>query len=826
LVSSGVSPDVHTPGNKAATGKNPTSANSHQSGVRLFLSTLLLSLGCLLSAPASGAPRFVPGQILIKPGVNLSETNLAVRLARQGAIRSRKFPRLNIRSITLPEEKVEAALAALRADPEIEFAERDFMAQAAFVPNDPYILSGFEWHLSRIDAGHAWDFTAGLSNTTVAVLDSGINAAHPDLAGRILPGYDFVNGDADTSDDFGHGTAVAGTLVASGNNGVGVAGVAFGCRVLPVKVVDSSGFASYSCIAQGIHYAVDQGVRVINLSLAGDAASATLQQAIDYAWSNNVVVVAAAGNNANSMPQYPAACDHVIAVSASTASDSLASFSSYGNGITLCAPGENIWTTQRDPNNPYGSWRGTSFASPIVAGVAALIASENPTLPNSEIVSILEQTADDLGLPGYDTSFGFGRVNAFRAVYAASTEPGALPPSAPQSTNEIPNDVTGDTNSPFLTINQAPGNGVRLTSPHLTITGVASDDVAIREVQVRVNGIACAVDGTTNWNSDVTLTPGSNVISVRAVDLAGNVSPDVTRTITYVAMSPLVVQVAGVGGVSPDLNGKLLEIGRIYMVKAAPGSGQAFAGWNGGAGESRTLSFVMQSNLVLTANFVSSPFPAVKGRYAGLVADTNGVSPANSGCFTLTTTSAGQFTGRLSIGGARQSFHGQLSLTGDAIVSISRRNSNPLTLTLHADLANNSDEITGTVADGAWTSELVGDRNVFSKLNPAQQAGSHAFVLQQTDETVTAANGASSISTVGAMHVKGKLQDGRPFSAGGFLARNGDYPLCLSLNHGQEIIVGWLNFPASTTPTASGTVIWVRTGTNAFSATLQAAAVP
>src|SRR5947209_17269446 len=148
-------------------------------------------------------------------------------------------------------------------------------------------------------------------------------------------------------------------------------------------------------------YAVHHGALIINMSIAGDSPSATLQSAVNYAWSNNVVVVAAAGNNANTLPQYPAACDHVVAVAATESDDSRAPFSSYGSFIALSAPGDNIWTTQRDLSNPYAAWRGTSFASPLVAGVAALVASANPSLSNTQIVSLLEQTADDIGVAGY-----------------------------------------------------------------------------------------------------------------------------------------------------------------------------------------------------------------------------------------------------------------------------------------------------------------------------------------------------------------------------------------------------------------------------------------
>src|SRR5262249_25419382 len=157
--------------------------------------------------------------------------------------------------------------------------------------------------------------------------------------------YDFVNNSSNPMDDFGHGTAVAGTIVAGGNNGLGVAGTAFGCTVLPVKVMDQYGSASHSIIALGIEYAVQHGARVINLSLGGNSSSLPLQSAIDYAWSNNVLIVAAAGNNASTVLQYPAACEHVLAVGASEPDDSRASFSNYGTYVDLFAPGDNIWTT-------------------------------------------------------------------------------------------------------------------------------------------------------------------------------------------------------------------------------------------------------------------------------------------------------------------------------------------------------------------------------------------------------------------------------------------------------------------------------------------------
>jgi thermitase len=382
---------------------------------------LLLTLGTL-----SGYGQMV--RLLVKPKPNLVGT--AWRTPFNSKVAAKTLPGLPLQVIQVPEEQAEVLLSQLRHDPSVEYVERDGVARAAFVPADT-TLTGTEWHLAKIQAPQAWTVTAGRTNTIVAVLDSGIDAAHPDLANRVLPGFNFVSGDTDTADDFGHGTAVAGVVVAAGNNNLGILGVSRGCLVMPVKVVDATGYAYYSAVAQGIHYAVDNGARVINISIAGNDASLTLQEAVDYAGTNNVLVVAAAGNNGNNLPQYPAACSGVLAVSATETNDTLAPFSSFGSFIALAAPGDNIWTTQASASNPYGAWRGTSFSSPIVAGTAALALSVNPLLSNTQLVALLEQNADDVGAPGFDQSFGYGRVNAARAVTAAAAVR-SKPPAPPQ----------------------------------------------------------------------------------------------------------------------------------------------------------------------------------------------------------------------------------------------------------------------------------------------------------------------------------------------------------------------------------------------------------
>lgn len=493
-----------------------------------------LLLAGLISAPltAPGA-QFVPGQILVKPRAGAAEKDFETKLHRHGAKQRRAIHHSNIRVLNLPEAAVPAVLAALNQDPAIEFAERDFIATATLLPNDPYVLSGAQWHLAKIQAPQAWDVTTGINSLVVAVLDSGINAAHPDFAGRLLPGYDFVWDDSDPADDFGHGTAVAGVVAAAGNNSIGVAGVAFGSRILPVKVMNASGFAYYSVIAQGIRHAVDAGARVINISIAGSSSSVTLQDAVNYAWSNNVVVVTAAGNTGNSAPQYPAACEHVVAVGATMPDDTRAAFSSSGNHLAVAAPGEAMYTTSRDLLNPYASWRGTSFASPVVAGVAALMISANPALDGAHVAELLKESADDLGAPGHDAFFGFGRVNAARAVNSA---------------------VNFEPTPRVELLSPTPGVGV---SGQVSVQVAATASTTVARVECYANGVLIGTNtgpsATFAWTT-TGLTNGIYTLQARAIDTAGasGYSAGVAVTVVNAVAAP-----ATITGLTPLPDGSL-----------------------------------------------------------------------------------------------------------------------------------------------------------------------------------------------------------------------------------------------------------------------------
>jgi thermitase len=387
----------------------------------------LLLLAASLPAWAADAPSHVPGRLLAahRPGIDANLLDRTLKL--HAAVVRKHWPQIAVSVLEVPEASSEAIMESLKRTGLFEYVERDQYAHTAEIPNDPSFVS--QWHLAKIQSPQAWSVTTGSPSVVVAVIDTGAFGTHPDLAAKLAPGWNFVNSNSDTSDLLGHGTAVAGTIAAVSNNGIGVAGVSWHSRIMPLVVVDENDFAAYSHIAEAIQYAADRGIRVINISIGGAGQSATLQSAVDYAWSKGALIFASAMNNGTSTPYYPAACNHVMAVSATDNNDHLASFSNYGNWIAIAAPGANILTTMN--GGGYGYWFGTSFSSPIVAGVAALSLAVNPSLTNAELVSILEQSADDIGPPGYDNSFGWGRVNAFNAVMATRQTLKEKHPAAP-----------------------------------------------------------------------------------------------------------------------------------------------------------------------------------------------------------------------------------------------------------------------------------------------------------------------------------------------------------------------------------------------------------
>ncbi|WP_431049590.1 S8 family serine peptidase [Roseateles sp. L2-2] len=462
-----------------------------------------------LPPPAAGAANgWARQRLLIQTRAGLADKDLDRILAPHGG-KARRIGRSSLAVVDLPPNASETAVAMMLArHPQLKSAELDMRIAPAMTPNDPYL--GSEWHLARINAPQAWDNAQG-SGIRIAILDTGIDAAHPDLAGRVVAGWNFYDGNADASDVHGHGTAVAGAAAAAMNNGIGVAAVAGQAQLMPVRIADPSAYAYWSTVAQGLTWAADQGARVANISYGGVAGSAAVQGAADYLRSKGGLVVVSAGNNGIDEGIAPTAS--MIPVSATDETDNRTSWSSYGAFVALAAPGQNIWTTQR--GGGYGAWWGTSLASPVVAGTVALLMSARPALSNIAIQNALFGTAVDLGSAGRDPYYGWGRVDVAGAVQAVLAAP------AP------------DTQPPGVAVG-APLPGA-LVSGLVAVDVAATDNQGVVRVDLRVNGSVVASDTSApfGFSWDSTRVPnGAVTISATAVDAAGNAGSSAPVTLT------------------------------------------------------------------------------------------------------------------------------------------------------------------------------------------------------------------------------------------------------------------------------------------------------
>ena len=454
------------------------------------------------------------GRFLVKPKVHVADEQVQTLLRSLGAQQQSAIKQIDVRIVSVPPGHSDAVLNALSHNPNIEFAEPDLLLLPDATPSDPYY--SLEWHLPKIEAPAAWDITTGSSNVIIAILDSGVDSTHPDLVPVLVPGWNFFDNNSDTSDVTGHGTAVAGQAGAASDNGTGVASIVWGGRIMPIRVSDTNGYGSLSAMASGLTYAADHGARVANISFRASG-SFTVSNAAAYFQSKGGVVTISAGNEG--ALDVSADNPFVLTVSATDANDVLASFSNTGNNIDVAAPGVNIITTAR--GGGYGSGTGTSASAPIVAGVAALAIAANPSLTGVQVQEIIKQSADDLGTPGWDTSYGWGRVNAYRAVLAALATPGG-------NTNAPP-----DTAAPSAAIT-APASGSVVTGV-VTINVSATDDVGVTRVEFDMNGAMVGTNSTApaafSWDTS-SYTNGSYNLQARAYDAAGNMGSSAFTTVT------------------------------------------------------------------------------------------------------------------------------------------------------------------------------------------------------------------------------------------------------------------------------------------------------
>ncbi len=449
-----------------------------------------------------GSPSYFADELLVQTKFGVPKEQIAGDLQAAGATVISEIPQIRVKQIKVPPNALERVQAALSRNPHFNFVEYNFIGGATATPNDSYFPS--QWHLPRISAPSGWDINSGSESLIIAIIDSGVDPTHPDLSDKLLPGYNFLSGNTDTHDVLGHGTAVAGAAAAISNNSTGVAGVAWANPIMPLVVLNSSNYASYYDIAQAITYAADHGAKIMNISIAGANSSSALQNAADYAWNKGAIIFASAANYSTSTPYYPAACNNVVAVSATDSNDTLASFSNYGNWVDITAPGVSIYTTSN--GGGYDARSGTSFSSPVAAGVGALIMSANPSLGNAQVVDILLKNSDDLGASGFDPYFGYGRVNVYRSLQAA-----------------ISSSPVGDTAAPIVNI-VSPANNSLITGT-VTITASANDDVGVSKVELYVDGILYGADSSQpyNFSWDTTKSPnGPHNLEAVAYDRAGN----------------------------------------------------------------------------------------------------------------------------------------------------------------------------------------------------------------------------------------------------------------------------------------------------------------
>ena len=612
-------------------------------------------------ASAPDAPRFAKGRLLVQPRAGLSDHQFDLILKPHLGRRIGRNAQLNLHVIELPAGVDEAALARiLRKNPHIKFAELDRERPPALSPNDPTYPS--EWHEAMIRAPAAWDYSTG-QGVTIAILDSGVDSTHPDLTNALVPGWNFFDGNSNTSDVYGHGTKVAGAAAASGNNGVGVAGVAWNSKIMPIRVTDTSGSAYDSMLVQGLTWAADHGARVANMSFLGVTESAAVVSAAQYMRSKGGVVVAAGGNTGlfETSPQ----TDAITSVSGTDSTDARPSWSSYGNYIDVAAPGAGIYSTVS--GGTYASVSGTSFSAPITAGVYALMVSANPSLTPSMLDNALFTTTVDKGVSGWDQYYGWGRIDAFAAVTKARAT------------------VVGDTRAPTVAIT-SPVSGTVQGLVAVDVT--ATDNIGVTRVELWVNGALYAGDVTSpfgfTWDT-TTLANGAYSLQAVAYDAAGNQGSSSTITLTVANGGSLTGSLTGAGIVS-GATVNLTSVGTLdwakwpnYVHKATGGaqiSTYAVVGTSGAQSYTNDPRTVSWSDGVPTASGSDSAGISTAGIGNGF----NITTPADTTTRTLNvyvggTSSSGKLVAHLSDGSAPDYIDSAISGTSqyDAVYTLTYR---------------------------------------------------------------------------------------------------------------------------------------------------------
>ena len=370
----------------------------------------------------------VSDALLVQVRRGVTEAGATDVVARVRGRELARFDESRVRVVSVAPGERESARAELLADPRVESVQDDAVASAALTPSDPYWDQ--QWNMRRVRASDAWATSRGDASAVIAIVDTGVDPNHPDLRGRVMRGWDFQNDDGNPYDDDGHGTAVATVAAGAGNDGRGIAGVCWRCRILPVKVLNGNGHGTHSNIAAGIRWAASRGADVINLSIAGLGSTVVLEDAVRYAQRKGAIVVAAAGNAGSSRRTYPGAYSGVISVAATNNVDRLYEWSNRGSWVTMAAPGCAF------SGRPHGRWAwlcGTSLSTPVVSGTAGLMRSVAPGVGAWRLTRIMISSTQRVRI-----AVAHGRLDAARAVRLAAAAAEETEPETDSSSGSDP----------------------------------------------------------------------------------------------------------------------------------------------------------------------------------------------------------------------------------------------------------------------------------------------------------------------------------------------------------------------------------------------------
>ncbi len=465
--------------------------------------------------PAVAALPFVETQLLAQPYPGADPQALTQLYAAAGAQLIEEIADIETAVLQVPAANLHTAADTLLRSGLIETAQKNYIFTPDATPNDP--LYPRQDHFAQINGSAAWDVSTGASTVVIAVVDTGVNGSHEDLTAKVADGWNIYDNNTNYADVAGHGTQVAGTAAAVSNNAVGVAGVAWNCPLLPVRVGDAQGLSTARNIAAGILWASARGAKVINVSFAPLWSDRVVRSAAQTAFNRGSLVVISAGNAGGTTTAL--GYDEALFVGAINTAGEIAAFSDRGPFVDVVAPGTGIRTTTRD--GLYGLANGTSFAAPIVSGVVALAWSVAPTLRPASIQKAILDTARDIGSLGEDDVYGAGAINANAALQAA------------QRAEQNP-----DTIGPSLRIT-TPIAGESLSGRY-TVAVQATDPGGVADVTLSIDGIPFAVDTRSPYQfviDTATFSSGAHTLRAVATDSYGNPSPARTVSVTFTAPS-------------------------------------------------------------------------------------------------------------------------------------------------------------------------------------------------------------------------------------------------------------------------------------------------